>query len=354
MGAILPRPGPAHRPVESAAPPAFRYHPLPLEPTPNAPPPMPLPEKAPDPARKSALAFFAVLLLLLLPDMLAQGVSPAFGLAFGELFTMLLPALAAAAGSNLRPGPYLGFTSARPLPILFGALLGAAGFVAANGVMALWVIALPHSVLDRFPDVAQIFHGTHLTTVAVTLSAVILAPLCEEAVFRGFLQRTLALRHRPAAAVTLAATLFAVRHLDPVRFPALLLLGILFGLLSWRAGSLWPAIAAHAVNNVAAASLALWARPTGVESTMPTVRMALSSLFIGGATVALLVFWFWRTTPAPPALQGPLPLRDPQDPSIQFRLHRLPRSLSRLFLLGVFLLWVLVALHALKRTGWGT
>jgi hypothetical protein len=113
-------------------------------------------------------------------------------------------------------------------------------------------------------------------------------------------------------------------------------------------------MAAHAVNNVAAASLALWARPTGVESTMPTVGMALSSLLIGGAAVALLLLGFWRTTPAPPDPQGPLPLRDPKDPSIQFRLHRLPQSLSRLFLLGFFLLWVLVALHALQRTGWGT
>ena len=37
--------------------------------------------------------------------------------------------------------------------------------------------------------------------------------------------------------------------LDPVRLPGVLLLGLGFGWLTWRTGSIWPAVLAHVVNN---------------------------------------------------------------------------------------------------------
>ena len=209
------------------------------------------------PGRREALVFFAVLLLLALPDLFAQAADHVLGLAWSELFTMLLPAAIAAAGSNLRVPSYLGLDRPRAVPIALGALLGGAGFLAANGIMALWVMVLPPQVLRMFPDVGRIFEGPPLTRAVVVLVACLLAPLCEEAAFRGYLQRTLARAVGPAPAIALAALLFALRHLDPVRLPALVFLGALFGWLAWRTGSLWPAVAAHAANNACAVAVTL-------------------------------------------------------------------------------------------------
>jgi membrane protease YdiL (CAAX protease family) len=323
-----------------------------LDPTlPEPAPPGPPATPGADPSRKSALAFFAVLLLLLLPDLLAQGASPTLGLAWSELFTLLLPAVMAAAGANLRPAAYLGFARPRPLPLLLGLLLGVAGFVASSGVMSLWVNFLPRRVLELFPDVARIFVAPPLARAAVTLTAVLLAPVCEEAVFRGYLQRTLALRRTPAAAVALAAVLFALRHLDPVRFPALALLGGLFGWIAWRTGSIWPAIAAHVANNAAAAAVALLAPPAGPVAPMPTPAEAVAPLVLGGTALVLLGAWLQGVTSSPPPPEAALQLRDPGDPSVRFRLGRLPPRLVELAGLGLLLLWVLVAASALQRAG---
>jgi membrane protease YdiL (CAAX protease family) len=274
-----------------------------------------------------------VLLVLVLPDLVAQASSRVLGLAWSELFTILVPAWVAAAGSNLRAGPYLGLDRFRPLPTALGALLGAAGFIAANGVMALWVMVIPARVLDWFPDVGRIFEGTPLTRAVVIAVAGLLAPVCEEAAFRGYLQRTLLRAVGPASAIGLTALLFAVRHLDPVRFPALAVLGVLFGWISWRAGSLWPAIAAHAANNAAAIATALVAGGAEASPPRPTLAEALGPLLVGGAAVAVLAAVLQVS--APPAAPGPLPLRDPSDPSTRFRVQLVPPALAKVVTAGV-------------------
>ena len=313
----------------------------PIFPSP-APPPTPPP---PAPGWAEGLAFFAVLLLLVLPDLVAQASSRVLGLAWSELFTILLPALVAAAGSNLRPVAYLRAGRPRPLPVALGALLGLAGFVAANGVMALWVMVLPPRFLEWFPDVGRIFEGPPLGRAAIVAIAALLAPACEEAAFRGYLQRTLLRAARPVAAIGATALLFAVRHLDPVRFPALALLGALFGWLAWRGGSLWPAVAAHAVNNAAAVATALIAGAEGsAAAARPTLGEALVPLLVGGAGAAGLAAAFQAATgPTAPGAE-PLPLRDATDPSTRFRLGLVPRPLVVAVTIGLvaligLLLW---------------
>jgi hypothetical protein len=74
---------------------------------------------------------------------------------------------------------------------------------------------------------------------------------------------------------------FAALHFDPVRFPAVLLLGVAFGWLTWRTGSIWPSAVAHAVNNGAAVLLLSLA--PAAEAADPTDALPAS------AAAALLV-----------------------------------------------------------------
>jgi membrane protease YdiL (CAAX protease family) len=77
----------------------------------------------------------------------------------------------------------------------------------------------------------------------------------EELLFRGAVQGELRARTgRPVVALVVAALAFAAAHLvlSPSPASALTFLpGCLFGWLRLRSGSAWPAVAAHAVANVA-------------------------------------------------------------------------------------------------------
>lgn len=81
--------------------------------------------------------------------------------------------------------------------------------------------------------------------------AVSLGPgVTEELAFRGFILRGLSARLSPIMSVTLTALLFALLHLDLLWILSVIPFGLFAGYLVVRSGSLYPAIAAHAVNNL--------------------------------------------------------------------------------------------------------
>ena len=85
--------------------------------------------------------------------------------------------------------------------------------------------------------------------VASLLVMAVLAPLVEEAVFRGLLYGWLAGRWGTVAAWIVSSVLFAAAHVEPAHAILVLPLGLWFGWLRRRTDSLWPSLVAHAVNN---------------------------------------------------------------------------------------------------------
>lgn len=93
--------------------------------------------------------------------------------------------------------------------------------------------------------------------VVLFLLVVIGAPVVEEVVYRGLLQRPL-LDRLPAVPVVLGvAALFAVIHFRPVEYPGLFVAGLVFGVCAWRAGRIGMAVAAHVAFNATGLALAL-------------------------------------------------------------------------------------------------
>lgn len=80
----------------------------------------------------------------------------------------------------------------------------------------------------------------------------IVTPFAEEMFFRGYLQTILLEKMRPAWAIVCSSLFFALYHMNFLYAPFLFVLGILFGVLVQKTKSLWPAIAAHAINNAIA------------------------------------------------------------------------------------------------------
>jgi membrane protease YdiL (CAAX protease family) len=79
------------------------------------------------------------------------------------------------------------------------------------------------------------------------------APIAEEIYFRGMAQGIFGRRLRPIWAIVAAAVFFAVTHLQPLQFPALVAFGLVLGVMRWKSGRLGPAIFAHLGFNVVAA-----------------------------------------------------------------------------------------------------
>lgn len=86
----------------------------------------------------------------------------------------------------------------------------------------------------------------------ITFSAVVLAAVCEELLFRGFLQTSFEHTFDITKAVMLTALIFAIVHFNPWWTIQLMLFGIFLGVLSWKSDSIIPSVIVHVVNNAVA------------------------------------------------------------------------------------------------------
>jgi membrane protease YdiL (CAAX protease family) len=294
---------------------------------------------SPPAPRKSALAFYGLLLVLFLPGVVAQSLHLALGLLWTQLFAFLLPALVVATGSNLEPRAFLRLGPVRPALIGLGFLAGLGAYLVAIGVMALAREVTPARWMETF-DVSRVFEGPPAIRLAVAAVAALLAPVCEEVAFRGYLQSALSTRLRPAGAVAASTLLFAAIHLDPVRFPGLVVLGAAFGWLTVRAGSIWPAVAAHAANNALVSAFVLAGVAAPEEAPLPALgarlRGAAAALALGGALLVPVLRGFAAAARASPPPRGPVVLRDPALPSTRFSAGRVPAALHLAVIVGAF------------------
>jgi membrane protease YdiL (CAAX protease family) len=95
--------------------------------------------------------------------------------------------------------------------------------------------------------------------------AVGLAPLTEEALFRGMFFRRLRIRASVAAAWILPALVFALAHWNPIGLAIYVWLGLVFAHAYARTGRLTAAILTHAGANAITFALLVYAPPPEVE-----------------------------------------------------------------------------------------
>jgi membrane protease YdiL (CAAX protease family) len=131
--------------------------------------------------------------------------------------------------------------------------------VVGQGVI-LWLVYLPLQWLtdvtrEEISEPAQEMADKATGTVGVILLVLIVgigAPIVEEIFYRGLVQRSLIRRFGTVWGIGLASVVFGAVHFQLLQFPALALVGALFGILAHRAGRLGPAILAHVAFNLAA------------------------------------------------------------------------------------------------------
>src|SRR5258708_59582 len=119
------------------------------------------------------------------------------------------------------------------------------------------------------------------------LVALVLAPLLEEALLRGFMLSRLVTIARAPAAIIISAGTFAIVHLDATRVPGRFLAGILLAAIVVVTSRLWLAVLAHALMN-AGSILEDGAVYAGLPDAMGFLYVMMCAI------IAVLAAWEFR------------------------------------------------------------
>lgn len=85
--------------------------------------------------------------------------------------------------------------------------------------------------------------------IIMALGSIILSPVAEEGLFRGFLQVTLEHKGDVTRAVLLTSVSWALIYMNPYWAIPVFIFGVFLGYLSWKTKSIWPAVSMHAVQS---------------------------------------------------------------------------------------------------------
>ncbi|MFQ5825109.1 MAG: lysostaphin resistance A-like protein [bacterium] len=135
---------------------------------------------------------------------------------------------------------------------------------------------------------------TFIEWINLFVTAVILAGIIEEMLFRGLLQKALERKVEVPYAIFFSALFFALVHLAPWLIQVLIL-GMILGYLAWRSNSIFPSIILHCMNNAYALILTN-VNPTNLKWYTwnghvypPILALAACITFYGFK-------WFFRST----------------------------------------------------------
>ena len=156
--------------------------------------------------------------------------------------------------------------------------------------------------LIEFPAEAAADYGLDALPVWVAWITIIMASLvagiCEETGFRGYMQAPLEERYGPAVGITIVSIMFTVFHLNqawaqPVLFQ-IFAISTLFSILAYTSGSLIPSIIGHTIMDIF--NFAFWWTDLGGDFEWQTIAVTgIDLLFITAVLtfVVSLVLFFW-------------------------------------------------------------
>ncbi len=210
---------------------------------------------------------------------------------------LFLPVLTGAIGGVMVPlgiiFSHYGFSLRRdlllgPLPpvILLIALLMALATLVPTSLLAELSLRLyppEPKWIKFFTDNLRTSPGQIALAVA---GGVVLAPLVEEIIFRGLLQRLVARKWGSWPGIVVSALVFALAHSEPWFLFGLIGVGLLLGFLFEATHSLTACWAAHALHNAVSLVILFVRQDTSLQ---PTPLHLTDWLLAGGSMLILLV-----------------------------------------------------------------
>lgn len=181
-----------------------------------------------------------------------------------------------------QPSRVLNFKKSSPILILWGIIL-----IIASGVVI-------EPLLELFPEqwftMLNRYMGSGIWAI---VTAVVAAPILEELLFRGVIQRSISLKYGGLVGVVVAAAIFGIIHFNPVQVVNAFVVGLILGFIYYKTNSLISVMIIHAVNN--AMAYLLWTISAD-KSQLNMIRDSISSdmlyYIIYGVALAVTVVSF--------------------------------------------------------------
>lgn len=169
------------------------------------------------------------------------------------------------------------------------------------GMVSGLVVGMFLEESNTLKQMSEVFrsHGQNGFLFPLALMIGATPAICEEILFRGYIQTRLVRSLGPLLGVGIASFLFAAFHLDLVHVIAVFPLGLYLGWVTWQSGSLFPAMLAHFVNNAISVVGVVMAPEEEAEMlALPAVAFTLTILAMGliGMTVVSIVSIAYRRT----------------------------------------------------------
>ncbi len=230
------------------------------------------------------LAYGAVLLLCIFPGSWLQLWNPTLGLIITEVAFIALPAGIVLFVHRGTQGGKL-FALPQPGKSVLTMLIGGCATV----------IAVQQGIAARKALAGIDTAGADVTARIPLISLVLLAPFCEELLFRPVIQNGLARHWSNRASVLLTALLFALFHLQLLRFPETFVIGIFAGVVFLKTRNVWYSVIVHAICNSLGPVLWRWA---------PHLDLLVNRVTVIGLACLALAVCYHLGEKAPATLTG--------------------------------------------------
>lgn len=211
-------------------------------------------------------------------------VSPVLGIVVNQVVVILILPLAIIVLAGFSPIPLIGMKLPGSMQMLTAicVTLGCAIILAYAKAGSDFIIPVPKILLANQSRLVAV-HSWHDFFLKLAMLGV-LAPFCEEILFRGVLQSSLSRRIGAWQSIVTTAILFALIHSASFQPHLLLILGLLLSWLYYATGSIRVTIICHAISNYWV--LANQLRGMHIPLTHPP---GTPDLFLGGSAAVIVV-----------------------------------------------------------------
>jgi membrane protease YdiL (CAAX protease family) len=170
-------------------------------------------------------------------------------------------------------------------------------------------IPLPEWLSQMEQAQMELIEKALLQEAGIVFNLIVLAltpAVCEELLFRGYVQRQAERSMGFAGGILLSGLLFGAYHLRISHIVPLTVVGLYLAYVAWQFRSLWPAIVGHFLFNGAAVVMGAWAAESGANVDDIDNFQVPWYLFVAGLVLMGIVIAAMRLVePAEPELRKP-------------------------------------------------
>ena len=263
--------------------------------------------------RDIILVFILSSVIFVFLGVIVQHVNLLIGLIISELAFIVAPSMCYTIWAGYNFPRTFHISPIRIKTAILSIITTGAAFVLVGIIATLQEVLLPRS--QDYQEIWEtVLHEFHQVPLFMTLLVVAVLPgICEELLFRGFLLHGMRKKLSNHTAIIFVGILFGAFHLDPYRFLPVTLLGILFGYMVVKTGSIVTGMIAHCTNNTIAVLISYvvyLAKSRGLEipQSSPEQIYTLETFIslIPIAVIALIVFFLgFRALPTNPLKDEP-------------------------------------------------